>query len=127
MTSQPDNKTLVREYYDLAFNQRKPEEAVAKYQGPYYRQHNPQAGDGPEPFIAFVKGFAAAYPEMKVEFKRILAEGDMVVVHCHITTSPSDRGSAVVDLFRIENGKVVEHWDVIQPIPETAANDNTMF
>ena len=121
------NKATVLAYYDLAFNQRKPEEAVAKYLGPTYRQHNPMAADGAEPFIGFVKWITGEYPELKVTFKRVIAEGDMVVVHCHIQKSPADLGQAVADFFRLENGKVVEHWDVIQEIPEKAENNNTMF
>jgi predicted SnoaL-like aldol condensation-catalyzing enzyme len=121
------NKAAVRAFCDLSFNQRKPEEAVAKYVGGMYRQHNPMAGDGPQPFIQFVKWFAGSFPEMKVTFKRILADGDMVAVHSHITRGKDDRGQAVVDLFRLENGKIVEHWDVIQEIPEKAENTNTMF
>lgn len=121
------NKKIVLEYTDLAFNQRKPEEAVAKYQGPYYRQHNPSARDGAEPFIGFVKWFAQTYPSFRIEFKRIIAEGDLVVTHSHLVREPGERGMAVTDIFRLENGKVVEHWDVVQEIPETSANNNTMF
>lgn len=121
------NKKIVWEYYDLAFNQRKPEEAAAKYLGPYYRQHNPGAADGAEPFIAFVKWFAQKYPSFHIELKRIIAEGDLVVTHSHLIHAPGERGEAVVDIFRLENGKVVEHWDVVQEVPESAANNNTMF
>lgn len=121
------NKKIVLEYTDLAFIQYKPEEAVAKYQGPYYRQHNPSAKDGSEPFIGFVKWFAQTYPDARMELKRIIAEGDLVVTHSHLVREPGDRGLAVVDIFRLENGKVVEHWDVVQDIPETSANNNTMF
>ena len=121
------NKKIVRDYVELAFNQRKPEEAVAKYQGPYYRQHNPGAKDGAEPFIAFVKWFAQTYPSFRIDIKRIIAEGDLVVTHSHLIHEPNDRGTAVVDIFSLENGKIVEHWDVVQEIPETSANDNTMF
>lgn len=121
------NKKIVLEYTDLAFNQRKPEEAVAKYQGPYYRQHNPGAADGPEPFIGYVKWFAQTYPSFRIELKRIIAEDDLVVTHSHLVRAPGERGMAVMDIFRLENGKVVEHWDVVQEIPETSANNNTMF
>lgn len=121
------NKRIVREYYELAFNERKPEEAVAKYMGSYYRQHNPQAGDGAEPFIGFVKYYTQTYPELRMEIKRMIAEGDLVVVHNQHIRYAGDRGVAVMDLFRLEDGKIVEHWDVIQDIPESAANDNTMF
>ena len=122
-----NNKRMVREYYELAFNERKPEEAVAKYQGSYYRQHNPQAADGAEPFISFVKYFTQTYPDLHLEIKRIIAEGDLVVTHSQITRDANDRGQAVIDIFRLEDSKIVEHWDVLQDIPETAANNNTMF
>ena len=121
------NKRIVREWHELAINQRKPEEAVAKYLGTNYRQHNPGSGDGPEPFIAIVKRFAQIFPELRMEPKRIIAEGDYVVLHSHLILKPGDRGSAVVDIFRLENGKIVEHWDVVQEIPEMAKNNNTMF
>ncbi len=121
------NKRIVREWNDLALNQRKPEEAVAKYLGPQYRQHNPGAKDGPEPFIGLVKWFAQTYPDFRIEPKRSIAEGDYVVLHSHLVRKPGERGMAVVDIFRLENGKIVEHWDVVQEIPETPANNNTMF
>lgn len=121
------NKRIVREWHELAIDQRKPEEAVAKYLGPNYRQHNPGTGDGPEPFIATVKRFVQAFPELRMESKRIIAEGDLVVLHSHLILKPGDRGMAVVDIFRLENDKIVEHWDVVQEVPETSANNNTMF
>jgi predicted SnoaL-like aldol condensation-catalyzing enzyme len=122
-----ENKEIVRNFYHLAFNLKKPEEAVDLYMGPYYRQHNPIAEDGPEPFIKFVKSFTAAFPSLHVDFKRDIAEGDLVALHSHMVREPGDRGMAVVDIFRVESGKVVEHWDVIQEIPEKSANNNTMF
>ena len=121
------NKQTVREYLDLAFNQGRPEEAAQRYQGPTYIQHNPAAPNGAEAFIAFVKDFRGQFPELRVDFKRFIAEGDFAVLHCHVKTTPEDRGVAVVDIVRLENGKLVEHWDVVQPVPETSANDNTMF
>ena len=121
------NKKIVLEYTDLVFIQRKPEEAVAKYQGPYYRQHNPSAKDGAEAFIGFVKWFAQTYPSFQIDVKRIIAEGDLVMTHSHLIPKPGGRGTAVVDIFRLENGNIVEHWDVVQEIPETYANTNTMF
>ena len=121
------NKRIVREWNALAINQRKPEEAVAKYLGPNYRQHNPGAADGAEPFIAAVNGFAQTFPEFRMEPKRIIAEGDIVVLHSHLIREPGDRGRAVVDIFRLENSKIVEHWDVVQEVPETSANSHTMF
>jgi predicted SnoaL-like aldol condensation-catalyzing enzyme len=122
------NKANVVAYYTTAFNDQKPEEAVARYGGPEYIQHNPQAADGFPAFIAFVKSFTAQFPQLHVDIKRVIAECDLVVTHSHLTLSPTDRGSAVADIFRLNReGKVVEHWDVIQAVPETSANDNTMF
>ncbi len=122
-----NSEQTVRGFYELAFNEKQPEEAVARYVGSRYTQHNPQAGDGPQAFIDFVKWLTGENPELHVDIKRIVADGDMVVTHSLIKTSPSDRGTAAADFFRLEDGKIVEHWDVLQPVPETAANDNTMF
>lgn len=122
-----EKKAIVRDFYDTAFNQKKPEEAAAKYLGPVYIQHNPNFGDGPQAFVAAVKGFVTAFPELHVEFKRFIAEEDLVAVHSHMTRQPGDRGFAVADIFRLENDKIVEHWDVIQEVPEKTANPNGMF
>ena len=121
------NKRIAQEFYELAFNQQKPVEAVSKYVGKVYRQHNPTVRDGPDAFVAFVSGFVKQFPKLRVNIKRVIAEGNLVVTHSHLTLNPTDRGSAVVDIFRIENGKIVEHWDVMQQIPEKSANTNTMF
>jgi predicted SnoaL-like aldol condensation-catalyzing enzyme len=121
------NKETVIAFYTLAFNDKRPEEAVATYVGSRYTQHNPQAGDGPEAFIQFVNWFAGQFPEVHVDIKRTIAEGDLVMTHSLLKTSPADRGTAAADIFQLEDGKIVEHWDVLQPVPETAANDNTMF
>jgi predicted SnoaL-like aldol condensation-catalyzing enzyme len=121
------NKTLVRSFYDLAFNQHKPREAVENYVGSSYRQHNPTVADGRQPFIDYVEGFAKAFPNFRIDFKRFVAEGDLVVVHSHLVPKPGDRGMAVMDIFRVNYGKVVEHWDVVQEVPEEPANSNTMF
>jgi predicted SnoaL-like aldol condensation-catalyzing enzyme len=118
---------VVRSFYEEAFNQGDPDGAVERHIGGRYTQHNPQAADGPEAFIGFVKWYRGEFPELHVDIKRMIAEGDLVVTHSHLTTSPQDRGTAAVDIFRVENGKVVEHWDVVQPVPEQAANSNTMF
>ena len=129
MTNDLDgNKGVVREFYDLAFNQQQPEEAVRRYLGASYRQHNPMAADGAEPFIGFVKWLTGAHPKLRVEFKRLIAQGDLVVVHSHQIPAPGARGTAVMDIFRLDgNGRIVEHWDVLQEVPETAQNSNTMF
>jgi predicted SnoaL-like aldol condensation-catalyzing enzyme len=127
MASPAENKTTVHSFYDLAFNQKQPQEAVRLYIGPYYRQHNPLAPDGPDAFIGFVTQFVQAMLDLRVDFKRLIAEDDLVAVHCHFVRHASDRGVAVMDMFRLEDGKIVEHWDVLQDVPETSANVNTMF
>jgi predicted SnoaL-like aldol condensation-catalyzing enzyme len=127
-TNTPEsNKATVRDFYDLAFNQRKPAVAVAKHVGGVYRQHNPGAADGSEAFVEFVTGFTNAYPRVQVDFKRFVAEGDLVTVHSQFVREPNDRGLAVMDIFRLEDGKIVEHWDSIQEVPAEGANSNTMF
>ena len=98
--------------------------------GPRYIQHNPDAQDGPEAFTGFVRWLRGEYPGLKLDIKRVIAEGDMVVTHSHLDLepdNPDNPGRALADFFRLENGKVVEHWDVIQEIPATSANDNGMF
>jgi predicted SnoaL-like aldol condensation-catalyzing enzyme len=122
-----NNKNIVRSWIELAINQRKPEEAIAKYLGPYYRQHNPTASDGSQPFIDFIHNFTKAFPSMHFDIIRMVGEGDLVMVHSHLIQQPGDRGMAVVDIFRLEDEKIVEHWDVVQEVPETPANNNTMF
>ena len=129
MTSTAErNKRVVWEFYDLAFNQQQPEQAAKQYLGTTYRQHNPLAGDGAEPFIGFVRWLTGANPKLRAEPKRSVAEGDLVVLHTHLIPSPGARGTAVMDIFRLnDEGKIVEHWDVLQEVPETAQNANTMF
>jgi len=125
-SQQEQNKETVIAFYNAAIND-KDFEAASRYLGDTYIQHNPLAANGPEGLKAFLEFAKANLSTFKVEFKRVLADGDFVVVHSHATAGPDDRGSAVMDIFRLENGKVVEHWDVIQAIPEKAMNDNGMF
>jgi predicted SnoaL-like aldol condensation-catalyzing enzyme len=127
MADLAENNRVVRAFYEEAFNDGDPEGAVQRYIGDRYVQHNPQAADGTDAFIGFVQWYRGQFPQLHVDIKRMIAEGDLVVTHSRITTSPEDRGTAAVDIFRVENGKVVEHWDVLQPIPAEAANTNTMF
>jgi predicted SnoaL-like aldol condensation-catalyzing enzyme len=90
------------------------------------RRRRPSS-EGPEAFVTAVKAFLIAYPRLRVDFKRFFADENLVAVHSHMTREPGDRGLAVVDIFRLENDKIVEHWDVIQPVPATTANPNGMF
>ncbi len=121
------NKKIVESFYNLAFRDHKPVEAMDLYGGSEYKQHNPNVADGTKPFKDYFSNFFPKNPKAKSEIKRIIAEGDLVVLHVHSKLNDSDRGRAVVDIFRVENGKIVEHWDVGQPIPEKSANNNTMF
>ena len=120
------NKKIVVDFYDKALNQ-KDFDAAAKYFGPRYIQHNPTAADGIEGFKRLITFLKEKFPNSRSEIKRVIAEGDIVVLHVHSVREPGQRGRAIVDMFRLENGKIVEHWDVIQDIPEKPANDNTMF
>jgi predicted SnoaL-like aldol condensation-catalyzing enzyme len=120
------NKRIATEFYDAAIN-RKDFAAASRYLGSAYRQHNPTAADGAEGLRSFIDFLKARFPNQRGEIKRVIAEGDLVVLHVHSTRGDDTPGRAIVDIFRIENGKVVEHWDVIQDIPAQAANANGMF
>ena len=120
------NKKTVAALYDAVLNKKDFDEA-SKYLGPRYTQHNPTAKDGPEGLKGFIAFLKEKFPNNQSEIKRIFADGDYVIVHVHAVREPGTRGNAIFDMFKLENGKVVEHWDVVQPIPETAQNSNGMF
>ncbi len=126
-TASSRNKESALAFYDLMFNQCRPREAIEKYAGEPYIQHNPEVADGKDAFIAYFERMAEEYPGKKVLFKRAVAEDDLVVLHCH-QIWPGDLEYAGIDIFSLdEAGKLVAHWDVLQVIPESSNNGNTMF
>ena len=126
-TTQEKNKKIVLDFYEMAFNQHKPTEAAKKYIGDAYIQHNPHVPNGAQAFYGYFEGYFKANPRSHVIFAHVLAEGDLVVLHLNSKKDDQDLGRAVVDIFRLENGKIVEHWDVVQEVPAKTASGNTMF
>jgi len=120
------NKATVVALYNKALNEKDVEGAIA-LMGPTYKQHNAGIPDGKEGFRQFFEGFKKRYPNNHSEIVRVFAEGDYVVLQVHMVNEPGQRGVAVFDLFRLESGKPVEHWDVLQSIPESIPHTNTMF
>jgi predicted SnoaL-like aldol condensation-catalyzing enzyme len=121
------NKEIAVAFFNMIFNEHKVAEAFALYADPNYIQHNPYAATGAQPAIDFLGPYLEQNKDARADIKRVIAEGDLVAIHNNPKMNAEDRGRAVVDIFRLENGKVVEHWDVVQDVPEKSANDNTMF
>ena len=121
------NKKNVVEFYNAVLNEKDFEKA-SKYVGATYIQHNPIGADGLDGIKGFINFLKEKFPQNKSEIKRVFADGNYVIVHVHAVREPGTRGNAIFDLFRLDdNGKIVEHWDAVQPIPEKSLNNNTMF
>lgn len=123
------NKRNVIDFYELMFNECNPAQAIEQYVGEHYKQHNPHVGDGKESFITYFERMAVEFPGKRVHIKRSMAEGNLVMLHCH-QQWPTDTNKdwAGIDIFRLnEEGKIVEHWDVLQVVPTESNNENTMF
>lgn len=126
ISTEEANRALVLAFYDRFFNRHETVEA-AKVVADNYRQHNPEVPDGKAPFVEYFTGFFKENPQSRARVVRSATDGDLVWLHVHSTNGQADAGQAVVDIFRVKDGKIVEHWDVIQSVPDNSANQNTMF
>ena len=126
LKQEEENRTLVLDFYEQFFNQHRVDEA-AEVVVDHYIQHNPHVPDGKAPFVGYFKGFFQDNPQSRARIVRSATADDLVYLHVHMTNGEEDRGQAVIDIFRVKDGKIIEHWDVIQQVPETAANANSMF
>jgi predicted SnoaL-like aldol condensation-catalyzing enzyme len=120
-------KEVVTQFMTQFYVDKKVRQAFETWVDPGYIQHNPMAQTGRDAAIQFLEPFFATHPDVHYTIARIIADGNLVAVHSHGVFSPGDRGIAVVDILRVEGCKVMEHWDVVQPVPEKSANTNGMF
>lgn len=121
-----DNRAMITEFARMFYTERRVKEAFEAHVAPDYIQHNPGIADGRDAAIAKLAPMFADRSR-SFEIRKILVDGNLAAIHLFVKPDPAARGAAVADFYRIEGGKIVEHWDVIQPIPETAANAHPMF
>ena len=126
LATEEANLKLVVNFYEQFFNKHEVARA-AEVVSENYKQHNPEVPDGKKPFVDYFSQFFKETPQSKARIVRTATSGDLVWLQVHSTNSPSDRGQAVLDIFRVKNGKIVEHWDIIQDVPAQSANENSMF
>ena len=120
-------REVATKFFDEFYTKKQVRSAFETWVAPGYIQHNPMAATGRDAAIAFLEPFFKSNPQISYSIKRVIADGDLVAVHSHGTFSAGDRGMAIVDIVKIVDCKVVEHWDVIQAVPEQSMNTNTMF
>lgn len=121
------NKALVLDFFRLMFQEHQVQEAMQRYVATPFVQHNPYLEAGAAPLADFLELYFSQHPQASAEIRRVVAEGNLVVVHSHAKESPEDRGQSVIDIFRVADGKIAEHWNVSQDIPENPANATGMF
>lgn len=124
--SPQNNKEIATEFLQAVVNA-KDYDAASKYLGSWFTEHDPEGTDGPDGLRAYIQFLRDNFPNSHVEIKRVIADGDYVIFHVHSILVPGTRGQAIVDIIRLDKGKVVEHWDVTQEIPEKSSNPNGMF
>ena len=121
-----DNRRIIEDFARLFYVERDVRQAFETYVAPGYVQHNPGVPDGREAAIALLQPMFSD-PKHSFEVRKIIVDGDLAAIHIFAKPDPAARGAAVADFYRLKDGKIVEHWDVIQPIPEKSANAHPMF
>lgn len=126
LAAEEANKALVINFYNQFFNEHETETS-SQVVADDYVQHNPDVPDGKAPFVGYFAEYFVENPDYRSKIVRSATDRDLVWLHVHSTNGEQDHGDAVVDIFRVQDGKIVEHWDVIQTVPAESANNNSMF
>ncbi|MEV5714001.1 nuclear transport factor 2 family protein [Amycolatopsis mediterranei] len=127
MTESRRDKEVVLAFLQLAFTEKRPVDAFAEHVGENYIQHNPHAPASAAASARYLAGFVARFPQLTLDVHRVIAEDDLVCTHSLLRLAPGSRGSAIADVMRVRDGRIIEHWDVVQEIPETTASGNPMI